>query len=66
MCGNVSSETTRRLFYNIFSTKYINFTGTFPVGDTSCSTLIAVCVRACVRAYVRACADISLNCAKND
>ena len=54
------------------------YTGMFPVGDTSCRTLIAacVCVRACARARARsACvcclcvcvsADISLNCAKND
>ena len=36
-------------------------TGMFPVGDTSCRTLIAaVCVCVCLSA------DISLNCAKND
>ena len=38
------------------------YTGMFPVGDTSCRTLIAVCV--CVSVCVSA--DISLNCAKND
>ena len=29
-----------------------NYTGMFPVGDTSCRTLIAVCVCACVCGYV--------------
>ena len=38
----------------------IYYTGTFPVGDTSSGTLIAVCV--CVSLS----ADISLYCAKND
>ena len=39
----------------------INITGMFPVGDTSCRTLFAVCVcvcvcaRACVRPRARAC-----------
>ena len=40
------------------------FTGMFPVGDTSCRTLIDVCVCVCV--CVSLSADISLNCAKND
>ena len=39
-----------------------NYTGMFPVGDTSCRTLIAVCACVCVCLS----ADISLNCAKND
>ena len=41
----------------------------FPVGDSSCRTLIAcMCVCVCVSVYVCVCvsADISLNCAKND
>ena len=40
------------------------YTGMFPVGDTSCRTLIDVCVCVCV--CVSLSADISLNCAKND
>ena len=46
----------------------VPFTGMFPVGDTSCRTLIAVCVSVCVCVCVCVClsADISLNCAKND
>ena len=43
---------------------YYGFTGMFPVGDTSCRTLIDVCVCVCV--CVSLSADISLNCAKND
>ena len=39
---------------------YFVYTGMFPVGDTSCRTLIAVCVCVCLSA------DISLNCAKID
>ena len=42
------------------STSTLDDTGMFPVGDTSCRTLIAVCVCVCLSA------DISLNCAKND
>ena len=38
----------------------VGYTGMFPVGDTSCKTLIAVCVSVCLSA------DMSLNCAKND
>ena len=40
------------------------YTGMFPVGNTSCRTLIAVCVSVCLSVCVSA--DISLNCAKND
>ena len=48
-------------------TFYSNFiTGMFPVGDTSCRTLIDVCVCVCVCVCVSLSADISLNCAKND
>ena len=43
-----------------------NYTGMFPVGDTSCRTLIDVCVCVCVCVCVSLSADISLNCAKND
>ena len=50
------------------------YTGMFLVGDTSCRTLIDVCVCVCVCGCVCVCvcvcvslsADISLNCAKND
>ena len=47
---------------------YYYYTGMFPVGDTSCRTLIDVCVCVCVCVYVcvSLSADISLNCAKND
>ena len=46
----------------------INYTGMFPVGDTSSGTLIAVCVCVCVSVSQCVClsADISLYCAKND
>ena len=32
----------------VFPLKVISFTGMFPVGDTSCRTLIDVCVCVCV------------------
>ena len=51
------------------STRFVNrfYTGMFPVGDTSCRTLIAVCVcvRACACARTRT-RTYCLNCAKND
>ena len=43
---------------------WLYYTGMFPVGDTSCRTLIDVCVCVCV--CVSLSADMSLNCAKND
>ena len=53
-------------FYNAsWIIQYLfSYTGMFPVGDTSCRTLIDVCVCVCV--CVSLSADISLNCAKND
>ena len=34
------------------------YTGMFPVGDTTCKTLIAVCVCVCARVRVCACACV--------
>ena len=51
---------THNMYVCTWVDTYINYTGMFPVGDTSSGTLIAVCV--CVSLS----ADISLYCAKND